>query len=82
MKLNDANYKIFWNVLAFCDPFLSHPKMSDYVLFPLFGFTLTIKLQNFDFESHSNTLIFFYKKKKEKMMSDLNMSCEAVSDLV
>ena len=56
--------------------------MSDYVLFPLFGFTLAIKLQNFDFESHSNTLIFFYKKKKEKMMSDLNMSCEAVSDLV
>ena len=27
-------------------------KMSDFVSFPLFGFTLVIKLRNFDFESH------------------------------
>ena len=27
-------------------------KMPDFVSFPLFGFTLVIKLRNFDFESH------------------------------
>ena len=37
--------------------------MSDFVSFPLLGFTLVIKLRNFDFESHWNTLIFFDKKK-------------------
>ena len=31
---------------------MSRGKMSDFVLFPLFGFTLVIKLKNFDFESH------------------------------
>ena len=30
--------------------------------FSLFGFTLVIKLINFDFEIHVNTLIFFNKK--------------------
>ena len=30
---------------------ISHEKMSDFVLFQLFGFTLVIK-QNFDFERH------------------------------
>ena len=29
-----------------------HEEMSDFVLFPLFGFALAIKLRNFDFESH------------------------------
>ena len=28
-----------------------HGKMSDFVSFPLFGFTLVIKLRNFNFES-------------------------------
>ena len=42
---------------------MSHRKMSDFVSFPLFGFTLVIKLRNFDFESHWNTLIFFDKKR-------------------
>ena len=37
----------------------SHGKMSDFVSFSLFGLTLVIKLTNFDFESHCNTLIFF-----------------------
>ena len=41
----------------------SHEKMSDFVLFPLFRFTLVIKLRNFDFESHWNTLIYFDKKR-------------------
>ena len=31
---------------------MSQGKMSDFVSFPLFGFTLVIKLKNFDFESH------------------------------
>ena len=34
------------------DPNMSLGKMSDFVSFPLFGFTLVIKLRNFDFESH------------------------------
>ena len=29
-----------------------HGEMSDFVSFPLFGFTLVIKLRNFDFEGH------------------------------
>ena len=37
-------------------------KMSDFVSFPLFGFTSVKKLRNFDFESHRNTLIFLDKK--------------------
>ena len=36
----------------------SYGKMSDFVSFLLFGFTLVIKLRNFDFESHWNALIF------------------------
>ena len=44
---------------------MSHGKMSDFVSFPLFGFTLVIKLTNFDFESHWNNLIFFLLKKKK-----------------
>ena len=56
---------------------ISHGKMSDFVSFPLLGFTLVIKLRKFDFESHWNTLIFFDKK----MMSDLIIFCQTVSDL-
>ena len=40
-----------------------HEKMTDFVSFLLFRFTLVIKLRNFDFENHRNTLIFFYQKK-------------------
>ena len=31
---------------------MSHGKMSDLVSFPLLGFTLVIKLRNFDFKGH------------------------------
>ena len=31
---------------------MSHGKMFDFISFQLFGFTLAIKLRNFDFESH------------------------------
>ena len=37
---------------------MSHVKMSDFVSLLLFGYTLAIKLRNFDFESHWNALIF------------------------
>ena len=57
---------------------MSHRKMSDLVSFLLFGFILVIKLRNFDFEGHSNALMFFDKK----VMSDLIMSCQTVSDFV
>ena len=55
-----------------------HGKTSDFVPFPLFGFTLVIKLRNFDFKGHENTSMFSDKK----MMPDLIMYCETVSDLV
>ena len=31
---------------------MSHGKISDFVSFPLLGFTLVIKLRSFEFESH------------------------------
>ena len=31
---------------------MPHGKMADFVSFPLLGFTLVIKVRNFDFESH------------------------------
>ena len=37
--------------------------MPDFFLFPLFGFTLVIKLRNLDFESHWNTLMLFDKQR-------------------
>ena len=40
-----------------------HRKMYDFVSFPLLAFTLLQKLRNFDFESYSDTLIFFDKTK-------------------
>ena len=52
--------------------------MSDFVSFLLFGFTLVINLRNFDFEGHEITLLFLDKK----MMPDLIMSRQTVSDLV
>ena len=40
-----------------------HRKISNFVTFPLFGFTLVIKLRYFDFKSRWNTVMFFDKKK-------------------
>ena len=31
---------------------MSHEKMSDFVSFPVFGYSLVKKMGNFDFESH------------------------------
>ena len=41
---------------------MPHRKMSDFVSFSLFGFTLVIKPRNLAFEYHLNTLIYFDKK--------------------
>ena len=54
-------------------------KLSNFVSFPLFGFTLVIKLRNSDFESHWNALIFLDKKY---MTSDLNMPHGKMADFV
>ena len=61
------------------DSNLSHGKMSHFISFLLFGFTLVITLRNFDFEIHLNTLVFFDKKT---VVSDLNISHEKNSDFV
>ena len=43
---------------------LSHGKIPDFVSYSLLGFTLAIKLRNFDFESLWNTLIFYFDQSK------------------
>ena len=53
--------------------------MSAFLSFPLFGFTLVIKLRNSDIESHCDTLISFDKKD---MLSDLTMYHGKMSDFV
>ena len=53
--------------------------MSDFVSFPLFGFILVIKLRNFDFEGHENTLMLFGKKI---YVFRLNVSHGKMSDFV
>ena len=58
---------------------ISHEKMSDFVSFLWFGFTVVTKLRKFNFKSHSDTSIFFDKKG---MITDLNMSHGKVSDFV
>ena len=49
---------------------ISHGQIYYFVIFLLPGFTLVIRLIDFDLESHRSTLIFFDKKG---MTSDLNM---------
>ena len=56
-----------------------HEKMSDFISFPLCGFTIVIKLRNFDFERNWNTLIFF---DENDMTPDLNISHGKISDFV
>ena len=41
---------------------MSYGEIFDFVSFPLLGFTLVIKLRNFNFKGHQSTLIFFDKK--------------------
>ena len=58
---------------------MNHEKMSDFILLSLFGFSLVIKLRNFDFESHCNALICCDQKD---MASDLDMSHGKMSDFI
>ena len=69
MKLKYTYYKSHWNILVFFDQRkmmpnlnISHVKLSDFVSFPFFGFTLVIKLKHLDFQSRWNNLIFIVKK--------------------
>ena len=64
-----------WKMIS--DLNMSHGNMSGFVSYLLFGFTLEIKLTNFDFENRWNTLILFDKKGVS-----LNMFHGKMSDLV
>ena len=85
MKFKEANYKsfkyfiIFWPMKNDVNLNTFHRKMSDCVSFSLFGFTVVIRLRNFDFESHWNIWIFFDKKD---MVSNLNIFYGKMSDFV
>ena len=50
MKNNVRSEYAPWKNIWFCS-------------FPFFGFNLVMKLRNFDFESHGDTLIFFWSKR-------------------
>ena len=56
-------------------------KKSDFVWFPLIWFTLVIKLSDFDFQSHWNTLICFDKKNNVRP-EYVRTSCQTHTDLV
>ena len=69
-EIESANYKRHWNISVFYDQWkimsdlnMSHGKMSNFVSIPLFGFTLVIKLGNFQFERQWNILIFFDEER-------------------
>ena len=79
-----SNYESHWHILVFSDHWkttsnLNSPygKMFDFVSFPLFGFTLVIKMRNFDFECHWNNLTFLIKTNYLRF----DMSCQTVSSL-
>ena len=42
-----------------CDLSMSHGKLSDFISFPLFGFTLVIKMRNFDIKKSLKGLNIF-----------------------
>ena len=68
MKFKHANQKSNWNVLVFCDQWKMmsdlntfYGKCLSFVSFPVFNFTLVMKLRKFDFKSRWNTLIILTK---------------------
>ena len=70
LRLKSPNYKSHGNISAFCDQWkttqdwnIFHEKLSDFVLFQWFVFTLVINLRNFDFENNWNILIWFDKSQ-------------------
>ena len=67
IKMRNYNFESHWNFDKFdikklwyffdkkhitSDFNMSHKKMSDFVSLPLFGFTIVIKMGNYDFEGH------------------------------
>ena len=49
-------FNFIWSKKDIASDFsMFHGNISDFIWFPLFGFTLVKKLRNFDFESHSNS---------------------------
>ena len=58
---------------------ISFGKMSDFVSFPLFRFTLVIKLRNFAFESYWNTLICFDRKRPQIWICHMEKKSDFVS---
>ena len=46
---------------------ISHEKVFDFVSFPLSGFTLVIKLSNFEFESLLKYFNLFIKETKKNI---------------
>ena len=55
---------------------MSHGKTSDFVSFPLLGFTLVIKLRNFDFESHNFFFFFFFITNKLSLQLEALSNCD------
>ena len=87
MKLKVANYKNHWNVLIFCDQWkimpdlnMSHWKISDFVSFLLFRFTLVIK--NYETLTLNVIGIVQYFLSKKNMTTSLNLSDGKMSDFV
>ena len=83
--LRKLDFESHWNTLIFFDKkrygvrFKYVPWENVWFCFiSIVWVHLVIKLRDFDFESHWNTLIFSDKK----IMSDLIMSYQTVSDLV
>ena len=59
IKLRNSDFESHWNALIdfdkkkmFSDLNISHENISDFVSFPLFTFTLDIKLRIFDLKGH------------------------------
>ena len=61
------------------DLYIPHGKMSDFVSFPLFAFTLVIKLKHFYLKVIE---ILYYFLANKYMTSDLNISLGKMSDFV
>ena len=57
IKVIEIFYLFYDQSKIISDLNMSHAKMSDFVSFPLLGFTFAIKLRNSNLESHWNTLI-------------------------
>ena len=79
---NEIEKCCLWKSLKYLSilrPMKNYGKMSDFVSFPLFEFTLVIKLRNFWFWKSLQYFNIFYKKD---IVSDLSMYHVKMSDFV